>query len=189
MIIPIVYIALALALGFFVINYRSLFLRLTSYAILVVTLVAIWQSCLGLPRYTEVQVFDIKGKILSYQLDEPNAIYIWVLQKDEVAPVSLQLKWSTETAQKMQDATATKSQMSIEVEGAESKLKFNKRGGGQVRIEVTKNHQDLNIPLFPDKQPIPTQSSVIDNNGVVHPQAPGIPPNSMASPTPSPTVN
>lgn len=102
MIDAIVFAVLALAIGLASIYAKSAWLRAGSYAGLVAGMMLLWYFSLGQPR---PQYFQIpSGTVLSYQLDEPNAIYLWLVPNGSVEPLALALPWHDDVASNLVDA-------------------------------------------------------------------------------------
>lgn len=98
----IVFAALSLAVGLVSIYASSAWLRATTYATLVAGLLLLWFTSLGLPRPEYLHVPN--GTVLSYYLDEPNAIYLWLVPEGSAQPVALQLPWHDDVAGNLVDA-------------------------------------------------------------------------------------
>jgi hypothetical protein len=98
----IIFAVLSLTVGLISINGRSPALRAGSYAGLVAGLLLFWYASLGLPRPEYVRVPH--GTVLGYRLDEPKAIYVWLVPDGGAQPLSLQLPWRNDVAGDLVDA-------------------------------------------------------------------------------------
>jgi hypothetical protein len=82
---------------------RAPWLRAATYASLVAALLLVWHFSLGLPRAEYVQV--PAGTVLAYSLDEPHAIYLWILPDGSTQPLSIWLPWSSKAAGALVDVS------------------------------------------------------------------------------------
>lgn len=98
----LIFAALSLAVGLVSIYGRSASLRAASYAGLVAGTLLLWYMSLGLPR---PEYFHVpSGTVLGYRLDEPKAIYLWLVPNGSVEPLALELPWREEVANNLVDA-------------------------------------------------------------------------------------
>lgn len=93
---------LSLAVGLVAIYGRSAWLRTGTYAGLMVGMGFLWFTSLGQPRPAYLHVPD--GTVLSYRLDEPNAIYLWLVPEGSAQPLAFQLPWHDDVAGNLVDA-------------------------------------------------------------------------------------
>ena len=104
MIDAMLFAALSLAVGLASIYARSARLRSAAYAGLVVGILLLWFASLGQPRPEYFQVPS--GTVLAYRLDEPHAIYLWLVPEGSVQPLALQLPWHDDVAGNLVDAAS-----------------------------------------------------------------------------------
>jgi hypothetical protein len=64
----------------------------------------LWQSSLGLPRPTSLDLRDPQGTVVSYVVDEPNAILLWLVPDGSSIPRSYALPFDMQQAQQLQQA-------------------------------------------------------------------------------------
>lgn len=103
MIDVVIFAVLSLVVGLVSIYGRSSSLRAGSYAGLIVAVGLLWYTSLGLPRPQYLQVPH--GTVLGYRLDEPKAIYLWLIPDGSAVPLALQLPWRQDVASNLVDAT------------------------------------------------------------------------------------
>jgi hypothetical protein len=92
--------------GFVSICGKSGTLRAGAFAGLIASTLALWYSSLGLPRPGYLPIPS--GIVLSYRLDEPKAIYLWLLPDDSVQPLAFQLPWRDDVATNLVDAARSR---------------------------------------------------------------------------------
>lgn len=102
MIDVLVFAALALGVGLVSIYAASAWLRAGAYVGLVAGVLFLWYASLGLPRPEYFRVPS--GTVLGYRLDEPNAIYLWLVPNGSAQPLALQLPWHADVASNLVDA-------------------------------------------------------------------------------------
>jgi hypothetical protein len=96
-----VFAALALAVGLLSIYGRSSTLRAAGFAGFVAGILLLWYTALGLPRPQYLQVPH--GTVLGYSLDQPRAIYLWLMPDGSTQPLALQLPWKEDIASNLVD--------------------------------------------------------------------------------------
>jgi len=102
MIDAVVFAVLSLAVGLVSIYARPAWLRAAAYAGLVVGILLLWYAALGQPRPQYLHIPS--GTVLGYHLDEPNAIYLWLMPNGSAQPLALQLPWYDDVASNLLDA-------------------------------------------------------------------------------------
>ena len=106
MIDVLVFAGLSLVVGIVSIYGRSSTLRAAAYACLVAGMLLLWYSSLGIPRPQFLQV--PKGTVLGYRLDEPKAIYLWLVPDGAVRPLALELPWRNDVAKNLVEAAGSR---------------------------------------------------------------------------------
>lgn len=102
----ILFAAITVVVGFISIYGRSSNLRASAFAALIVSTIAIWYCSLGLPRPQYLHVPT--GTVLSYSLDEPKAIYLWLVPDGSAQPLAFQLPWRSDVAGNLVDAARSR---------------------------------------------------------------------------------
>lgn len=97
----------AFAAAAVVVGAASLFasrswLRAGAFCCLLVALGAVWWASLGAPRPVLLGVPS--GTVAAFTLDEPHAIYVWLLAPGARAPIALALPWNEAAAAALHDA-------------------------------------------------------------------------------------
>src|SRR5579883_1578173 len=105
MIDAVVFAVLSLAVGLVSIYARPAWLRAAAYAGLVVGILLLWYAALGQPRPQYLHIPS--GTVLGYHLDEPNAIYLWLMPNGSAQPLALQLPWYDDVQQSPRRGTAS----------------------------------------------------------------------------------
>jgi hypothetical protein len=88
---PAVFVTAALVVGAASLYGRTAWLRSGAYCVLVAALAALWWSSLGTPR--PVLLGAPRGTVAAFSLDEPRAIYVWLLLPGAHVPIALALPW------------------------------------------------------------------------------------------------
>lgn len=97
-----IFAALALAVGLVSIYARSATVRAGGFAGFVAGILLLWYTALGLPRPQYLHVPH--GTVLGYHLDQPKAIYLWLMPDGSAQPLALQLPWQQDVASNLVDA-------------------------------------------------------------------------------------
>jgi hypothetical protein len=100
---PVIFGLLALGLGTCAIAAPAAWIRAGALCLTLGLAAALWQTSLGRPRPPLLE--DPSGTVIGYQLDEPRAIYLWVVGPGEHAPTSFALPWSEQQASQLQQAS------------------------------------------------------------------------------------
>ena len=106
MIDVVVFAGLSLLVGIVSIYGRSPALRAASYASLVAGMLLLWYCSMGLPRPQYLQVPH--GTVLGYRLDEPKAIYLWLVPDGDAQPLALELPWRNDIARNLVEAAGSR---------------------------------------------------------------------------------
>lgn len=143
---PAVFGAISLLLGAVVLfsSQERTWLRVAAFCALLVALPMLWQSSLGLPRPTELDLADPSGTVVSYVVDEPKAILVWLVPDGSNLPRAYSLAFETSRALQLQKAFADARHQGSEVR-MEPGVGRNKAGGhgesdrapGQVRTDAS----------------------------------------------------
>lgn len=96
-----IFAALALAIGLVSIYGRTASVRAGGFAGFVVGILFLWYTALGIPRPQYLHVPH--GTVLGYHLDQPNAIYLWLMPDGSAQPLALQLPWREDVASNLVD--------------------------------------------------------------------------------------
>lgn len=97
----VAFAALAAIVGLVSIYGRSPWLRAGGYAALVAGVLLLWFTALGVPRPEYFRVPE--GTVVAYRLDEPHAIYVWLVPEGSARPLALELPWQNDTASSLVD--------------------------------------------------------------------------------------
>jgi hypothetical protein len=97
----LVFAALAVLIGLVSIYGRTATMRAAGFAGFVVGILLLWYAALGLPRPQYLHVPH--GTVLGYQLDQPRAIYLWLMPDGSAQPLALQLPWREDVASNLVD--------------------------------------------------------------------------------------
>lgn len=100
---PIVILALVIAGAGLAVVRLSRIASAIAYAALVVAVLFGWHFSLGHARPVGWHS-GYAGKVVAYRLDEPHAIYLWMVPKGQKTPLSLQLPWREKKAAQLQKA-------------------------------------------------------------------------------------
>ncbi|MGH7660810.1 MAG: hypothetical protein ACRENA_07850 [Vulcanimicrobiaceae bacterium] len=103
-----VLLALSLVAGLVSIYGKSSALRAGAFAVLVVGMFVLWYASTGVPRLQYLHV--PRGTVLSFRLDEPKAIYLWLVPDGDVRPIALELPWRNDVAGNLADAARERGQ-------------------------------------------------------------------------------
>jgi hypothetical protein len=106
---PAVFGAIAVLLGAVILFSQRIshWVRVSVFCILLCALPMLWQSSLGLPRPTMLEPHDPRGTVVSYVVDEPNAILLWLVPDGSSMPRSYALPFDSKQAMQLQDAFET----------------------------------------------------------------------------------
>lgn len=88
---PAVFAAAALVVGAVSLYGRTVWVKSGAYCVLVGALAALWWSSLGEPR--PALLGAPRGTVAAFSLDEPHAIYVWLLLPGARVPIALALPW------------------------------------------------------------------------------------------------
>ncbi len=100
--LPALFGLLAVTVGACAISARGAWARATAFSVSLGLSAALWQFSLGQPR--PVLLSPPTGTVLSYHLDEPRAIYLWVTPPGSSVPAAYALPWSESQAAELQAA-------------------------------------------------------------------------------------
>lgn len=138
-----IFAALALAVGLLSIYARSSTVRAAGFAGFVAGILLLWYTALGLPRPQYVQVPH--GTVLGFHLDQPRAIYLWLMPDGSTEPLALQLPWHEDVASNLVDVARHRG------EGG-GKLKI-KTGSGPMGIPTKPVFYITHAQALPPKAP------------------------------------
>jgi hypothetical protein len=82
----------------------SVWSQIAVFCALLCALPMLWQSSLGLPRPTMLDPHAPHGRVVSYVIDEPNSILLWLVPDGSSLPRSYALRFSASQAMQLQHA-------------------------------------------------------------------------------------
>jgi hypothetical protein len=85
----------------------SVWSQIAVFCALLCALPMLWQSSLGLPRPTMLDPHDPHGTVVSYVVDEPNSILLWLIPDGSSLPRSYALRFNATQAMQLQHAFET----------------------------------------------------------------------------------
>jgi len=120
-----IFAAAALVVGAASLFAAADWLKAGAYCVLVAALAAVWWLSLGQPRPVLAGLPGAgipAGTVGAFLVDEPHAIYVWLLTNDTHAPLSLALPWNERDATALHDAAqaAAKMHARLEMRGAQT---------------------------------------------------------------------
>src|SRR5271167_4661515 len=85
---PALFGAISLLLGCAVLfsSRERTWLRVMAFCVLLVTLPMLWQTSLGLPRPADLDLGKPSGTAVSYVVDEPKSIFVWLVPDGGAVP-------------------------------------------------------------------------------------------------------
>lgn len=101
MIDVLIFAALAMVIGLVSIYGRTPTMRAVGFGGFVVGILLLWYTALGLPRPQYLHVPH--GTVLGYYLEQPKAIYLWLMPDGSAQPLALQLPWREDVASNLLD--------------------------------------------------------------------------------------
>ena len=96
-----IFAALAVLIGLVSIYGRTATMRAAGFAGFVAGILLLWYTALGLPRPQYLHVPH--GTVLGYHLEQPKAIYLWLMPDGSAQPLALQLPWREDVATNLLD--------------------------------------------------------------------------------------
>ena len=96
------YAVAAVVVGAVSLYGRAAWLRAGAFCCLLAALGAVWWASLGQPRPVLLGV--PQGTVAAFELDEPRAIYVWLMVPGARAPIALALPWNEAAAAELHDA-------------------------------------------------------------------------------------
>jgi hypothetical protein len=132
--LPVLFALLAVTVGACAISARGPWVRAAAFSVSLGVSAALWQLSLGLPR--PVLLAAPTGTVVSYHLDEPRAIYLWVTPPRGTVPASLKLPWSERQAAQLQEAAeqAKKRGQPLQVGAIPGRTGLTSQARGEVRF-------------------------------------------------------
>src|ERR1700761_6704285 len=103
---PAVFGAISLLLGCVVLYSSSerTWLRVTAFCALLVALPMLWQTSLGLPRPADLDLAKPSGTVVSYVVDEPRSIFVWLVPDGGKLPRAYSFSFKVGKALQLQKA-------------------------------------------------------------------------------------
>jgi hypothetical protein len=142
---PVVFGVISLLLGCVMLfsSHERNWIRVMAFGCLVAALPMLWQASLGLPRPTDLDLRKPSGTVVSYVVDEPKSIFVWLVPDGSKLPRAYSFSFETRKALQLQKAFADARQ-----HGSEVRMDLggsNKSGNpadphgspGQIRAEAT----------------------------------------------------
>jgi hypothetical protein len=114
---PLVFGTISLILGSVVLfsSRERNWLRVMAFCALVAALPMLWQASLGLPRPTDLDLGKPSGTVVSYVVDEPKSILVWLVPDGGTLPRAYSFSFETRKALQLQKAFADARQHGSEV--------------------------------------------------------------------------
>ena len=81
-------------------------LRVSAFCALLVALPMLWQTSLGLPRPTDLDLGKPSGTVVSYVVDEPKSILVWLVPDGSNLPRAYSFSFETKKALQLPKAFA-----------------------------------------------------------------------------------
>lgn len=106
MIDVVVFAVVSVTVGLVSIHAKPAALRTAAFAVLIGSTIGLWYFSLGLPRPEYAHVPN--GTVLSYSLDEPKAIYLWLMPDGSAEPLAFVLPWRNDVAGNLVHAAQSK---------------------------------------------------------------------------------
>lgn len=140
---PIAFAILALVLGAGAMFSRSLPVRAACYCTALLATLALGWYSLSLPQPSWLGTPP--GRLVSYSLDEPVAIYVWIQPKGSSTPQAFMLPWDKSRAIEIRNAEAQAKEQGMDVMARGSLPGRSKKHGSGLR----------GIPMFYPAPPPP----------------------------------
>lgn len=127
---------------------RRDWLRTGAYCLLLAGLAGVWIASLGHPRPVELGFGAPSGTVVAFSLDEPHAIYVWLMAPGAREPIAFELPW------RMQDAVAlAKAADAAKQSGASLRM----RGAEHRGVREASRVQPMFYPAPPEPLPAKTK--------------------------------
>jgi hypothetical protein len=114
---PAVFAAISLLLGSVVLfsSRERTWLRVLAFCGLIAALPVLWQTSLGLPRPTDLDLAKPSGTVVSYVVDEPKSIFVWLVPDGGNPPRAYSFSFEAAKALQLQTAFANARKQGSEV--------------------------------------------------------------------------
>jgi hypothetical protein len=114
---PAVFGAMSLLFGCVVLysSHDRTWIRVSAFCALLVALPMLWQTSLGLPRPADLDLAKPSGTVVSYVVDEPKSIFVWLVPDGGNLPRAYSFSFETRKALQLQKAFADARQQGSEV--------------------------------------------------------------------------
>ena len=162
---PAVFGVISLLLGAVVLfsSRERTWLRVLAFCALLTALPTLWQTSLGLPRPTSLDLGKPSGTVVSYVVDEPKSIFVWLMPDDSNLPRAYSFSFQTKSALQLQKAFADARQQGnavrMEPGGARGKPGGSVGPAGQSRAD-TSDSSDRTAD-GPDFYPVPQRANAL----------------------------
>jgi hypothetical protein len=105
---PAAFAAISLLLGFVVLfsSRERIWLRVIAFCALIAALPMLWQTSLGLPRPADLDLTKPSGTVVSYVVDEPKSIFVWLVPDSGNPPRAYSFSFEARKALQLQKAFA-----------------------------------------------------------------------------------
>jgi len=105
---PAIFAIISLLLGAVVLfsSRERNWLRVMAFCALVAALPMLWQASLGLPRPTDLELGKPSGTVVSYVVDEPKSILVWLVPDGSNLPRAYAFSFESRKALQLQKAFA-----------------------------------------------------------------------------------
>ena len=114
---PVVFGVISLILGCVMLfsSHERNWIRVMAFCCLVAALPMLWQASLGFPRPTDLDLGKPSGTVVSYVVDEPKSIFVWLVPDGSKLPRAYSFSFETRKALQLQKAFADARQHGSEV--------------------------------------------------------------------------
>jgi hypothetical protein len=114
---PAVFGGISLILGCVMLfsSHERNWIRVMAFCCLVAALPMLWQASLGFPRPTDLDLGKPSGTVVSYVVDEPKSIFVWLVPDGGKLPRAYSFSFETRKALQLQKAFADARQHGSEV--------------------------------------------------------------------------
>jgi hypothetical protein len=142
---PAVFAVAAVLLGSVVLFFHRIhaWVRVSAFCALLFVLLMLWQSSLGLPRPTMLELHDPQGTVVSYVVNEPDAILVWLVADGSSVPRSYALPFDTKEAMQLQQAFEAAKKNGLPVRMGNGGAKAGQRAKGEQDGAGTQNGEAL----------------------------------------------
>jgi hypothetical protein len=139
---PVVFGVISLMLGCVMLfsSHERNWIRVMAFCCLVAALPLLWQASLGFPRPADLDLGKPSGTMVSYLVDEPRSIFVWLVPDGSKLPRAYSFSFEIRKALQLQKAFADARQQGSEVRmepGGSSKSGSLSDARGQSRADAS----------------------------------------------------